>query len=543
MEAGKAALRRADWGGARGAFEAALAEGQADIPEARDGLGLALWWLNEVSAAHEQRTQAYLGYKQQGDLRRAARLAAWLAREQVFLRANASAMRGWFARADRLLEEIGPCVEQGWVRLYRASMTGPPEALEQEAELALGLAREHRDADLEAFALACAGLARVTLGRVEAGLAAIDEAMAAATGREVGDLFVVTEIFCFTLSACEITGDLARTEQWCKAALEYAARYQCPFLSAYCRTTYGGLLSAMGHWQAAETALTEAIRSFDKGHQGLRVHAVLKLADLRVSQGRLEEAEVLLAGYEDEGGAVLPLARLHLARGEAALARAVLEQALQASAPQALHRAPWLRLLVDAQLALGETAAAERASEELAALARQANSALLLAQSELARGQIGQQAGEAEAIVHFRSALEQLQAYEQSLLAGRTKLALARMLKTSDAAGAIMWARAALACFERLGAARDMEEAARVLREMGAAVSRPGPRAQETLTQREAEVLELLEHGLTNKEIADRLVISAKTVEHHVSQVLGKLGLRSRAEAAAYRARNNRGAG
>src|SRR5690606_24609149 len=125
--------------------------------------------------------------------------------------------------------------------------------------------------------------------------------------------------------------------------------YSCPFLAAYCRTAYGGLMTALGRWAEAETALTEAIQAFGRGHRGLRPHAVIKLADLRVRQGKIEEAELLLIGLEDRGAAAVPLARLHLQRGEAALARAVLEQTLPPDA-LTLEHLPVLLQLVDTLL-------------------------------------------------------------------------------------------------------------------------------------------------------------------------------------------------
>src|ERR1041385_5710205 len=147
--AGQSALTHANWLEAKKQFEHALKE--LDSPEARDGLGLALWWLNDISASHEQRTLAYLGYKSNGQLPKAARLAAWLAREQVFLRANVSAMNGWFARAFRLVDEMEPCAETGWVKIYHASMTASPEGQQQVAKEAIDIARKYGDMDLEAF--------------------------------------------------------------------------------------------------------------------------------------------------------------------------------------------------------------------------------------------------------------------------------------------------------------------------------------------------------------------------------------------------------
>lgn len=75
------------------------------------------------------------------------------------------------------------------------------------------------------------------------------------------------------------------------------------------------------------------------------------------------------------------------------------------------------------------------------------------------------------------------------------------------------------------------QAAARLLREV------PAPDSPEQLTERETDVLRLLAQGLANKEIAAALGIGEKTVKTHVSNILGKLGVVSRTQAALYAAR------
>ncbi|MGH2794183.1 MAG: LuxR C-terminal-related transcriptional regulator, partial [Actinomycetota bacterium] len=101
---------------------------------------------------------------------------------------------------------------------------------------------------------------------------------------------------------------------------------------------------------------------------------------------------------------------------------------------------------------------------------------------------------------------------------------------------AMIEAQAALSAFEQLGATHEADIAAAAMRELGGS-ARTGPKGYGTLSKREEEVLALLAEGLTNAEIAARLYISTKTAGNHVSNILMKLSLRSRAEAAAFAAR------
>ena len=439
-----------------------------------------------------------------------------------------------------LLDRVGPCVEWGYLEVAAMACDRTDiDDLLASADHALRIAFDFGDTDLEVRAMADSGLALVTQGRVGEGFAKLDAALAAITAGEVNPT-VAGISFCSMLSACDRTGDVRRAQEWTAAAAALIQSFddRPKVLHTHCRVAYGSVLRAAGRWPEAEALMLAALGPADDPTPSHRALTVAHLAGLRVEQGRIEEAAELLAPFEDWVTSCAPLAQVHLARRNPDLAVAVLQRGLRELVSDALRVGPLLSLLVVAELERNDLAAASTAAAQLAALADDVAITTLLAEAALARARVLAATGEHRAAVAaFEQSASIFTEAERPLQTATTRLHLAQVLAGSgDRSAAIAEARAALACFERLDATVHRDRAAAVLRDLGD-TSRARPNARRIcpalLTAREREVLELVRHGLSNADIAARLFISPKTVEHHVGRVLGKLGVRSRAEAAA----------
>lgn len=539
MVTGNAALQQGQWADARAAFESALA--REPTPEALDGLGQALWWLGETRRSMECRTRAYAAYRSAGDLDRAFAAAVGVAICYAANDGNRPAALGWVARAERLLEGVVPGPLHGWVWALRGYLAEDLDAGLEWTDRALRCARQAGDVDLELTALADRGLLLVRYGGVADGLVLLDEALAGTLAGEYTRLDTVVFTGCDMLEACELAGDLARARQWCQVADDFIRTYGCPFLYARCRTHYGAILVTAGKWAQADVELSAAVRMTEDVGPAPRAQALSRLADLRLRQGRLEEAEALVGSCGADPCALLPAAAVRLARRDFQAAIALLEELVDRATVARLVRAQALGMLAEAQLAGGCVDAAEATCARMDALVADREDPALSGPVALARGRWRAAAGQPErAVPLLEEAVEAFVLLGLPWEAARARLEIASVLARHAAERAVREARAALGAFQELGAAADADAAAAFLRSLGV-VARTGPKGVGSLTAREQEVLRLLGFGLSNPEIAARLFISRKTAAHHVSSLLAKLGARNRAEAAAHAVRAGNG--
>lgn len=531
------ALAGGDYAGALEATLASLAA--ADSGAARFLLGVLYLIDDRFVEAMQELEVAFRMLRDEGDLRAAARAAIELAGLHVGAFGHLSAGSGWVERARMVLDRVGPCVEWGHLELAAMACDRPDaEDLLASAERALAIAVEFGDGDLEVRALADSGLALVTAGRSREGFARLDAALAGLTAGEAS-MGAGAVAFCSMLSACDRTGDVRRAEEWTSIISGMIAPLgdRPRILRTHCRVTYGSVLCSIGRWAEGEALLLQALGPAEEPNLGHRALTTAHLAGLRIDQGRIDDAAELLAPFEDWVTSCGPLARVHLRRGRPDLAAAVLEQGLGELVGDALRASSLWTLLVEAELARGDVAAARAAAGRLGALASSVDVAMLRADAAVAAGRVLVAEGDTTGAVQaYHEAKGHLGDERQPKLA-TVRLELAEVLAAAGAGpAAIAEARAALACFERLGVTDGRDRAAALLRSLGDTGRVRGTASAEALadlTGREQEVLTLVCGGLTNAQIGERLYISPKTAEHHVGRILTKLGVRSRAEAAA----------
>jgi DNA-binding CsgD family transcriptional regulator len=532
MEEGGAALQEARWADAQAAFTSALAI--EEVPEALQGRSEAQWWLGQLGESMASRERAFKLFSDRGDPFNAALAAMTLCFDYAKQYGNAVAAGGWLDQTARLVEANDLEELRGWVTFATAFVCDDPVRAEALAREAHAVGRQGGDRDLELCALSLIGFSLVEQGRTAEGVRCLDESMAVALGA-AGRPDTVVFTSCMMMTSCTRCAEFARAVQWVRATTAFSERYGCPFLYAECRILYGEVLAATGDWQQAEAELMTGLEMTRGAVPALHRLAVAGLAQLWLAQGRLEEADRLVAGLGEHAETAPVLARLHLAGGRPGVAASILRRRLSAVGTDRLESGVLVELLGEAELAgAGGPAGAAQLGRDLAALGASAGCELLRARGERLLGRATAAGGDGGgARSHLDAALVAFARLEMPYEVARTRLLLAELLCDEEPDVAVAEGRAALAALEDLGAEADADIAASLLRRLGVKAARHGPRRQADLTKREEQVLALLGEGLSNPQIAARLHLSRKTVEHHVANVLTKLGLRGRAEAAA----------
>jgi DNA-binding CsgD family transcriptional regulator len=534
---GRAAYASGDW---QDAFEA-LGLANRDQPLASDDLELLARSAYMLGLDDEYRhalEQAYQAYHDAGDALRSARCAWWIGHNLLFL-GRAAPARGWFARGQRLVEhEGGDCVERGYLLiptlLERSSQGDFAAAYATGTEIA-EIGERFDDPDLVAIALMEQGHALVRQGRTEDGLRLVDETMVAVTAGELSPV-VAGIVYCNTIAFCRDVYELRRAREWTEALTRWCE--QQPEMVAHkglCLVHRAEIMTLGGAWRDALEEARRVAEQFTQGVLNQRAlgHAAYREGEVHRLQGRFDEAEDAFRdasrlGREPEPG----LALMRLAQGKGAAAAAVMRRAMSETTLP-LKRAALLPAYVEILIAAEDVAEARAGCDELAEIARRQRSEALTALAAHAEGAVALAEGDARvALPVLRQAWQAWQDLEAPYDAARARVLIAQACAVvGDEDTAALELDAARDIFFRLGAAPDLAQLD--------ALARTRVRSDHGLTARELEVLRLIARGRSNREIANALVISERTVARHVQNIFAKLRVSSRAAASVFAAEHD----
>ena len=492
-------------------FARALRYGAALVPERRAELwerrSYECYLSAQVADAIEARRQALEVHHASGDLVREGDNRRWLSRLAWFGADHATAVREG-RRAVELLESQPPGRELA-MAYSNASQLGmlagdTTEALECGA-LAIELAERLGETEILVHALNNVGAAEVH-GRVPGGVAKLERSLALALEADFEEH--VARAYT-NLGAGQVWGrDYASADRSLSLGIAYCEEHDLDAWRLYMTGWLARLRFEQGRWDDAADHAATVLRERDVPGAS-RITPLATLGRVRARRGDPHPWELL-----DQA--------LELARASEELQRLAPVAAARAEAHCLDGSAASVAAETDETLALAVALDDPWAIGELCVLRRRAGIVDVVQASSAAVPFALELAGEWEAA-----------AASWDELGCPYEAALARAETGEEAA-----LRDALAACQRLGAVPATRELTQRLRSAGVRSIGRGPRRSTMdnpgqLTSRQVEILSLLVDGLTNAEIAARLYITPKTVAHHVSAVLGKLGVQSRREAAA----------
>jgi ATP/maltotriose-dependent transcriptional regulator MalT len=529
LEDGLEALNRHDWPQALALLDAGPLTDVAAEAERLDLLGEALWWMGRIDDCTVAREHAYALFEDLAAHRRSGQVAIWIYEHHCF-KGRPAIASGWLGRARRALDGDADCVEWGNLLLREAEMAHGAgdyaQAIDNATE-ALALGRRLHSANLEAEALQTLGRVVIDDGRPREGIAMLDEAMLLAIEGRLGP-YAAGKVYCSLVGACQDLGDLHRAAEWTDATTRWSEQHPFAIFPGLCRVKRAEVLQWRGDWVEAEREARLACEELAETKVGSAGSAWVEIGEIRRRLGDLDGAEAAFAKAQEL--CCMPtagLALLRLAQGRVDVARALVAGTLGDEGLSRLARAKILPAAAQVAIAADDLAAAQRAADELDEIASTYDTPALKASAYLTRGRVQLAVGDADAAIHtLRHATEEWQALDVPYEAATAQLLVGEACRrTGDRDGEVVAFAAAAAAFDRLGATLDSQR----IRELTSGVEYPSG-----LTEREAEVLQLVAAGCTNKEIARQLLIADKTVSRHLSNIFGKTGVTTRTAAAAF---------